>query len=139
MTTPQAILIIGGMANIVISSLAGYMLLWIRMRDPQKPISRYAITTHTSAIINGVLLLGISVAIPHTGFINEINIGIAIAETVAAFLSSVRNIHSWSLGMNDAIAEGTDTGRRTRALVNIVHLIDSAAIMYGVARVALGI
>ena len=139
MTTPQAILIIGGMANIVISSLAGYMLLWIRMRDPKKAISRYAITTHTSAIMNGVLLLGLSVAIPHTGFINEINIGIAIAETLATFLSSMRNIRSWSRGFNDAIAEGSDLEGRARALANIIHLVDSAAIMYGVARVALGI
>jgi len=139
MTTPQAILIIGGMANIVISSLAGYMLLWIRMRDPKKAISRYAITTHTSAIMNGLLLLGISVAMPHTGFINEVNIGIAIAETVATFLSSGRNILNWSQGFNDAIAEGSDAGRRTRALVNIIHLFNSVAIMYGVARTALGI
>jgi len=62
------------------------------MRDPKKAISRYAITTHTSAIMNGLLLLGISVAMPHTGFINEVNIGIATAETIATFLSSGRNI-----------------------------------------------
>lgn len=139
LTTPQAILIIGGMANIVISSLAGYVLLWIRTRDPKEAISRYALTTHTSAIMNGVLLLGFSVAMPHTGFIPEVNIGIAIAETVATFLSNARNILSWSHGFNDAIAEGSDLGRRTRALVNIIHLFDSAAILYGVARTALGI
>ena len=38
-----------------------------------------------------------------------------------------------------AIAEGSDLGRRTRALVNIIHLFDSAAILYGVVRTALGI
>ena len=38
-TLPQAILIIGGMTNLVISSLAGYVLLWIRMRDPKQAIS----------------------------------------------------------------------------------------------------
>lgn len=139
MTTPQAILIIGGMLNIFISSLAGYMLIWIRARDPKRVISRYALTTHTAAIINGVLLLGMSVAIPHTGFISQINIGIAIAETIATLLTTVRNVISWSAGFDDAIAQGNDASLRLRSLVNMIHLFDSAAILYGVTRVALGI
>lgn len=139
MTTPQAIFIIGGMLNILISSLAGYMVFWIRARDPKKPISRYAVTTHTSAIIGGVLLLGYAVAIPHTGFIAPINIGIALAEVLATLLTNVRNIISWRRGFNDALAEGTETGLRTRGLVNIIHLFNSAAVLYGVTRTALGI
>jgi hypothetical protein len=139
MTTPQAILIIGGMLNILISTLAGYLLLWIRARDPRKPISRYAVTTHTSAITNGVLLLGLSVAIIHTGFIEPINIGIAIAEVTATILSTVRNQISWAQGFNDAIAEGSDSGIRVRGLVNMIHLFNAAAILYGVTRTALGI
>lgn len=139
MTTPQAILIIGGMLNILVSSLAGYVLLWIRSRDPKRVISRYGLTTHTAAIINGVLLLGLSAAIPHTGFLAEINIGIAIAETVATLLSTVRNVASWSAGFDDAIAQGNDASLRLRGLVNMIHLFDGAAILYGVTRVALGI
>jgi hypothetical protein len=139
MTTPQAILIIGGMLNILISSLAGYLVLWIRTRDPRRPISRYAVTTHTSAILNGVLLLSLSVAIVHTGFINPINVAIALAEVAATLLSTVRNIISWSRGFNDSIAEGGQFGIRTRGLVNIVHLINATAILYGVTRTALGI
>lgn len=139
LTTPQAILIIGGMLNILISSLTGYLVLWIRARDPKKPISRYAITAHTSAIMNGVLLLGLSVAIVHTGFINPINIGIALAEVTATLLSTLRNIISWSHGFNDAIAEGSDAGIRARGLVNMIHLVNAAAILYGVSRTALGI
>lgn len=139
MTTPQAIFIIGGMLNILISSLAGYMVFWIRARDPKKPISRYAITTHTSAVIGGVLLLGYAVAIPHTGFIAPVNIGIALAEVLATLLTNVRNIISWRRGFNDALAEGTEAGLRARGLVNIIHLFNSAAVLYGVTRTALGI
>jgi hypothetical protein len=139
MTAPQAILIIGGLLNIVISALAGFLVLWIRARDPKRPMSRYAAVTHTSAITNGVLLLGLSVAIPHTGFIGPINIAIACAEVLATLLSTVRNVISWRRGFNDAIAEGSDLGLRTRGLVNMIHLFDSAAILYGVVRTALGI
>jgi hypothetical protein len=139
MTTAQAILIIGGLLNILISSLAGYGVFWIRARDPKKPISRYAVTTHTSAVLNGVLLLGYAVAIPYTGFIAPINIGIALMEVLATLLSTVRNVVSWSRGFTDAIAEGGEAGLRTRGLVNIIHLFNSAAVLYGVARTALGI
>lgn len=139
MTTAQAILIIGGLLNILFSSLAGYMVLWIRARNTQAPISRYAITTHTSAIMNGTLLLGLSVAIPHTGFIAPINIAIASAEVLATMFSSIRNVLSWSLGFNDAVAEGTDVGLRLRGLANMIHLFNASAILYGVVRTALGI
>lgn len=139
MTTPQAIFIIGGALNILIASLAGYMLFWIRARDPKRKISRYGVVTHTSALINGVLLFGFSVAIVHTGFIAPINIAIASAEVLATLLSTVRNVISWSYGYDDAIAEGTEAGIRVRGLVNIIHLFNSAAILYGVTRTALGI
>jgi hypothetical protein len=139
MTTPQAILIIGGLINILFSSLAGYMVLWIRSRDTKAPISRYAVTTHTAAIMNGTLLFGLAVAIPHTGFIAPINIGIACAEVLATFLSSGRNVINWTRGHTDAIAEGGEVAVRLRGLVNMIHLFDAAAILYGVARTALGI
>jgi hypothetical protein len=139
MTPPQTILILGGLFNLLFSSLAGYLLLWVRARDPQRKVSRYAAVTHTSSITNGLLLLGLSVAIPHTGFIAPINIGIACAEVLATLLSNVRNIISWSRGFNDAISEGSDEGIRARGLVNMIHLFDAAAILYGVARTALGI
>ena len=139
LTTPQAILIIGGLLNIVFSSLAGYLVFWIRARNPKAPISRYAITTHTAAIMNGTLLFGLAVAIPHTGFIAPINIGIACAEVLATVFSSIRNVHSWSRGLNDAVAEGTEVGLRLRGLANMIHLFDAAAILYGVVRTALGI
>jgi hypothetical protein len=139
MSTPQAILIVGGLVNIVISSVAGYILLWVRMRDPAKPISRYAITTHTSAITHGLLLLGLSLAIPHTGYIPAISIGIAVAEVVATLFANMRNILSWRSNFDDAISEGTVTDNRLRALVNAIHLFDSVALLYGVTRTALAI
>jgi hypothetical protein len=139
MTTPQAILIIGGVLNILISSLAGYMLIWIRARDPLRKVSRYGIVSHTGAITNGVLLLGLSVAIPYTGFLPQINITIAVFEVLATMASDLRNVINWRHGFNDAIAEGTETSIRVRSLVNMIHLLNSAAILYGVTRTALGI
>ena len=139
MTTPQAILIIGGLLNILFSSLAGYMVFWIRARDKHAPITRYAVTTHTASIMNGTLLFGLAVAISHTGFITPINTGIACAEVLATVFSSIRNVHSWAQGFNDAMAEGTEVGLRLRGLANMIHLFDAAALLYGVVRTALGI
>jgi len=139
MTTPQAILIIGGLLNILFSSLAGYMVLWIRARNTKAPISRYAVVSHTSGIMNGTLLFGLAVAIQHTGFIAPINIAIACAEVLATAFSAIRNVHSWAQGFNDAVAEGPEVAVRLRGLANIIHLFDAAAILYGVVRTALGI
>ncbi len=139
LSTPQAILIIGGLINILFSSLAGYVLFWIRTRNTKAPVNRYAITTHTAAITNGTLLLGLAVAIPYTGFITPINIAIACAEVLATFLSSGRNTINWARGHTDAIAEGSDAAVRLRGLVNMIHLFDVTAILYGVVRTALGI
>ena len=138
MSSAQAILIIGGLANFLFSSLAGFFILWLRTRDVTVSLSRYAVLTHTSAVMNASLLLGLSVAIPHTGFIPTINNGIAVVEVIASVLSSVRNVLSWKNGYSDAIAQGGDTSNRLRGLVNMLHLLGAAALLYGVTRSTLG-
>ena len=139
MTTAQAILIIGGLANFLFSALVGYLVLWVRARDVHAHMSRYSIVAHTNAIMNASLLLGLAVAIPHTGFLPAINIGIAIAEVIATVLANVRNVVSWKGGFDDAVAQGSDAANRLRGLANMLHLFDAAAILYGVTRTALGV
>jgi hypothetical protein len=68
LTAAQTWLIAGGMFNLFFSTIAAYALFWVRTRDPQKPVPRFGLITHTSSLTNGVLLLALSVAIPHTGF-----------------------------------------------------------------------
>lgn len=139
LSPPQAIFIIGGMLNILFSSLVGYMVLWVRTRDPKKPVSRYSMVTHNAAIMNGTLLIALSVAIQYTPFIEPVKIGLALAEVLATTLSAIRNVVSWNNEFNDAIGQGSSHSNRLRGLGNIFHLFNAAAILYGVVRVAFGI
>jgi hypothetical protein len=139
LSTPQAILLMGGVANILVSSLIGYVVLWVRMRDLEKPMSRYSMVAHTGAIMNGTLLMGFAFAIQYTPFIEPVKIGIAVAEVLATVFFTLRNILSWKDDFQDAIEQGTERSNRLRGLVNVIHLFDAAAILYGIARVAFGI
>ena len=59
LSPPQAIFLIGGLVNILLSSLVGYVVLWVRTRDPKKPVSRYSMVAHTAAIMNCTLLIAL--------------------------------------------------------------------------------
>ena len=139
MSAAQAWLIVGGLFNLFFSSLAGYVLFWARLRNVKAPVPRYGLITHTSSITDGLVLLGLSLAIDHTGFIPSINIGLAIAVLVATELTNLRNIINWAENINDGFADISERRRRLRGLSNMINLLVIAAILYGVARTALGI
>jgi hypothetical protein len=139
MTTAQTWLIVGGVFNLFFSTLAAYALYWVRLRDPQKPVPHYGLIAHTSSVTNGMLLLGLSIAIEHTNFAPGINTGLAVAAVVATELSNVRNIILWAQGHQDSFAEVSDVQRRLRGLTNIINLVVMSSIFYGVARTALGL
>ena len=139
MSPAQAWLIVGGVFNLFFSSLAGYGLYWFRLQHVAEPVPRYALISHTSSITDGLLLLGLSVAIEHTGFIPAINIGLAIAILVGSELTNLRNLMNWALHRRDGFAEVSPTQQRLRGLTNIINLVVISAMLYGVARTARGL
>jgi hypothetical protein len=139
MSPAQAWLIVGGIFNLFFSTLAGYALYWLRLQHVEDPVPRYALIAHTSSITDGLLLLGLSVAIEHTGFIPGINLGLAIAVLLATEFTNVRNLVNWARNRRDGFAELSPTQQRLRGLSNMINLVVIAAILYGVARTALGI
>lgn len=126
------------MFNLVFSCFTAYLLFWLRLRDPHKRMPRYGLVTHTSSITMGLVLIALSVAIEHTGFSVNINIGLAIAAVVSTLLSDARNLSLWSEGLEDGFGEVSETRRRLRGLGNILNLMVMVAIFYGVVRTALG-
>ena len=139
MTTAQTWLIVGGVFNLFFSTLAGYALYWARLRDLQKPTPHYGLIAHTSSVTDGLLLLGLSIAIEHTNFAPGINTGLAIAAVLATELTNGRNIMLWAQGHQDGFAEVSDWQRRLRGLTNLINLVVMSSIFYGVARTALGL
>lgn len=139
MTEAQAVLLIGGLANLTFSSLAGFAVYWLRLRDPLTPPPPFAPITHTSATTGGLLLIALSMAVVHSGFTDPINLGLAAAEVLAVALSDVRNVINWRRGIVDGIADLPEVGRRLRGLGNVIHFGVITALLYGVTRTALGI
>jgi hypothetical protein len=139
MTTAQAVLLTAGLANLTFSTLAGFALYWIRLRDVTTLPPRYALITHTSATTGGLLLIALSVAIVHTGFTEPINLLLAALEAAAVALSDVRNVLSWYKRLEDGMAEVSETSRRLRGLGNVIQFVVMSALLYGVGRTALGI
>lgn len=139
MTIAQQILIVGGVFNLFLGTLAAYVLYWVRVNKPDVPAQRYGMTTHKVTLWNGFLLLGLAVAIPHTGFVPALNTTLAGLEVLATLLSDGRNILSWYRGMEDEFAQGGEFRRRLIGFGNLIHVLVQGGILYGITRTFLGI
>lgn len=139
MTAAEAILLVAGLVNLTFSTLAGFALYWIRLRDVTVPPPHYAPITHTSATTGGLLLIALSVGIVHTGFTDPINVLLAVLEVLAVALADVRNVRLWRARVEDGMADVSETMRRVRGLGNVIHFVVISALLYGVSRTALGI
>jgi len=139
MSTAQSWLIVGGLLNLFIGTLAAYALYWVRVSQPDRPAPHYALIAHRITIMNGLLLLGLSLAIEHTQFAPVINTLLAAFEVVATLLADARMLFNWSRGLEDEFAQGTELQRRFVGLANLLHLVAISGIFYGVTRAALGL
>jgi hypothetical protein len=88
---------------------------------------------------SGLILLGLSVAIPHTGFGSNVNAGLALMAVAASLFSGIRNTYSWRMDHADAMAEIAVWQRRARGAANVLNLVVMWSVLYGVTRTALGI
>jgi len=138
MYAAQAILIIGGMFNLMFSTIAAFLLYWVRLRDPAMPVPHYGLITHTSSVTNGMLLLTLALAIQYTSFTPAINTGLAVAEVIATLLTNGRNLRFWYEGIDDSFRQTSELERRLRGLANTINLVVMSSIFYGVIRTVLG-
>lgn len=139
MSAAQQILIVGGVLNLFLGTLAAYVLYWVRVNKPNVPAQRYGLTTHKVTLWNGFLLLGLAVAIDHTGFTATLNSVLAGLEVLATLMSDGRNMLSWYRGMEDEFAQGTEFRRRLIGFGNLIHVLVQGGILYGITRTFLGI
>ena len=139
MSTAQSILIIGGLINLFLNVIAGYFLYWQRLQSPEVPARRYGLVSHKVTMWNGFLLLGLSVAIDHTGFLIYINIALATAQVIGTLLSDASNFLRWGRGLEDQFRQGPEWRVRLIGLAHIIDLLVISALLYGVTRTALGL
>jgi hypothetical protein len=139
MSTAQSLFIIGGVLNLLLSVLAAYGLYWQRVRHPEIPAQRYALVSHKVTLWNGFLLLGLSVAIGHTGYIDLVNTGLAAAQVTGTLLSDISNFMRWARRLEDQFRQGPEWRVRLIGLAHLIDLLVISAILVGVTRTALGL
>lgn len=139
MTQAQSILILGGLVNLLISILVSYFMYWQRVRQPDVPAQRYALVSHKVTLWNGFLLLGLSVAIDHTGYAGYVNNILAGAQVFGTLVSGVGNIWRWAQSLQDQFQQGPEWRVRAIGFFHIIDLVVISALLVGVARTALGL
>ena len=136
MTTAQSLLIFGGLVNILASIVIAYALYWIRLRDVQRPTGG-GLVSHKVTLWNGFLLFSLAVAIEYTGFSDQVNTGLALAEVIISFLASGRTVILWARRTGNVFLQPGFMARSI-GLGHIVDLVVIAGILYGVTRTYFG-
>jgi hypothetical protein len=139
MSVAQSWLIVGGVLNLLLAHLAAYFLYWSRVRSPEQPAQRYGLVSHKVILWNGFLLLGLAVAVDHTGYTPTVNAWLAAAQVVSTLLADGSNLQRWAVGKQDQFREGPEWRVRAIGLAHLIDLVVVSAILVGVARTALGL
>lgn len=139
MSQAQSILILGGLVNLLLSVLVSYFMYWQRVRQPEVPAQRYALVSHKVTLWNGFLLLGLSVAIDHTGYAGYVNNLLAGAQVLGTLVSGAGNILRWWQALEDQFRQGPEWRVRAIGLFHIIDLMVISALLVGVTRTVLGL
>jgi hypothetical protein len=137
MSPAQRWLIVGGVLNLFLAVLASYFLYWSRIRNPEQPAQRYGLVSHKVTLWNGFLLLGLAVAIEHTGYTPTVNVWLAAAQVIGTLLSDGSNFQRWATAKQDQFQEGPVWRVRAIGLAHVIDLVVISAILVGAARTAL--
>lgn len=123
------ILIVGGMSVLTFGFLLGIPMAWARSKAARAP--RYLFAAHLAAIIQGGLLLALTVAVGSS----DLPLGV---ETIAAallvggvVLFDLGLAANWLGGVQDAFAERS-LGNRISTLGTPLVLIGTGILLYGV-------
>lgn len=131
METAAKVLIVGGVASLAYSLLTGFAVARVRMAAPEAP--KYLMLAHTGPIMQGIMLLAITWALP----LSDLSTGI---ETLAAWLLvastaslTLGHTMSWRKGVKDEFAE-KPVGYYLSTLTAILSVGGIGILLAGVVR-----
>lgn len=129
MDTATRILVVGGMCVLVFGFLLGIPMAAARSKASRAP--RYLFAAHLAAIIQGGMLLALTIAVGFAALSS------AVAATAAALLVGGVALFdlglalNWLQGVEDAFAEGS-LGNKVSAVGTPLVLIGAGILLYGV-------
>lgn len=133
MDTATRVLIVGGMSVLAFGFLLGIPMAAARSKAAHAP--RYLFAAHLAAIIQGGLLLALTIAIDFSSLssgVEAIGAGLMVGGVVLFDLGLALN---WLQGVEDAFGEES-LGNKISGLGTPLVLISTGIILYGVLAAA---
>jgi hypothetical protein len=135
-TSASRILVAGGVANLVLSYLLGWVLSGRRMKEPMER-HRWLLVAHEVSLQEGLLLLGVAVAMPYAQLspgVAELGAWLLLAASVFQDLSGIVN---WLRRTGDQFAEKS-AGWVLASINAVINSAGLAIVAYGVTRGLMG-
>ena len=134
MTTAQEIVLVYGMVSLVYGMALGLPLSGIRMSAPTAP--RHLVTAHLSALIQGAVHLGLSVAIGFADATAWVLTAAAIALACGSALFVAGATANWRMQIDDHFAVRSP-GWYLLSASGPLHLGGALIVLVGVTRATL--
>ncbi|MFO0552511.1 MAG: hypothetical protein U0271_29245 [Polyangiaceae bacterium] len=136
LTAPIRVLILGGVANLVLSFLLGWVLSAKRMKGPMEP-HHWLLTAHVVSLQEGLMLLGLAFAMVFAKLSPALASAGAWMLVAASFFQDLSGIVNWLRGTKDQFAERS-LGWISATINALLNTAGLALIAYGVGRGLLG-
>jgi len=131
--TPAAhLLVVGGVANLVLSFLLGWVLAGRRLKSAMEP-HRWLLTAHEVSLQEGLMLLGLAFAMGFTRLPPGWATAAAWLLIVASALQDFSGIVNWLRGTGDQFAERS-TGWLLATLNAVANTAGLLIVAWGVVR-----
>jgi hypothetical protein len=132
-TAAAKILIVGGVLNIALSFVVGFVWGRKRMRDPMGEVPPYLELSHRMALWEGFMLLGLVFAV----LLSDLR---AAVETVAAYLLVASSVFqdasvllNWRQGVRDQFAERS-FGQTLATINSVLAAVGLAILIVGIFK-----
>jgi len=131
--TPAArLLVVGGVGNLVLSFLLGWVLAGRRLKSPLAP-DRWLLTAHEVSLQEGLMLLGLAFALGFTRLSPALATVAAWLLIVASLFQDFSGIVNWLRGTGDQFAERS-TGWLLATLNAVTNTAGLLIVAWGVIR-----
>jgi len=132
LTSAARVLVLGGIANLVLSFLLGWVLSAKRMKGPMEP-HRWLLVAHEVSLQEGLMLLGLAYALSFARLSPGLALTGAWLLVAASLFQDLSGIVNWLRGTTDQFAQRS-TGWLLASVNAVLNTGGLAIVAYGVVR-----
>jgi hypothetical protein len=126
------ILLVGGLANVVLSFTLGWILSSRRLKGPMEP-HRWLLVAHEVSLQEGLLLLGLSFAMTFARLSGTLAFAAAWLLVAASAFQDFSGVVNWLRGTNDQFAEKS-AGWVLASVNAVLNSVGLVILVVGVVR-----